>query len=108
MRAMKTAKELSRLLWIGVRMVRRAGRRAFLRASRSRPGQRLVHDPADGARAPPALRAASEAAIDLVGGRGARRSRFNGRPHVAVAENIARTNNHYELQPPTRVPLPLT
>jgi hypothetical protein len=68
-------------------------------AIRGAGGERLVHDAADGARAPPTLRTASEAAIDLVGRRQRGRSGFNRRPHVAVAENIAGTNDHYELQP---------
>lgn len=76
-------------LWFeGVRMtgaIRRAG------------GQRLVHDAADGARAPPALRAATEAAIDLIGRGRPRRRTIEGGPHVAVAQNIAGTNDHTKL-----------
>ena len=60
-------------------------------------GERLIHDAADGARTTSALRAAAEAAIDLIGGRGARRRGIKSGPHVAVAENIAGTNDHAEL-----------
>ena len=44
--------------------------------------QRLVHDPPDGARAPPALRAAAEAAVDLTG-RARRLSAVDRRADVA-------------------------
>ena len=56
-------------------------------------GDRLVHDAADGARAPPALGAAAEAAIDLTGG--ARRLLGSKRrADVVIAQNVARTDNH--------------
>ena len=41
-------------------------------------GEALVHDAADGACAPPALRATSEAAIDLIGGGRPCRSAIEG------------------------------
>ena len=54
---------------------------------------RLVHDPADGARASSALGAAAEAAVDLTGG--ARRSRRAQRcPHVMVGQHIAGAHDH--------------
>src|SRR5215510_5895874 len=54
---------------------------------------RLVHDPADGARATSALGAAAEAAINLTGG--ARRSRRTQRcPHVVVGQHVAGTDDH--------------
>ena len=57
-------------------------------------GKALVHDAANGARAPPALRAAAKAAVDLIGGGRPAGRRIDGRPHVAVAENVAGTNDH--------------
>ena len=69
----------------------RTGDRTALRTG----GQRLVHDAADGARATPALRAATEATIDLVGGGRTGRGTIERGPHVAVAEDIAGTNDHY-------------
>src|ERR1044072_8029445 len=68
--------------------------RATLRARRSRRAERLVHAAADGARPPPALRAAAETTIDLVGGRRAGRGAVEGGPHVTVAEHVAGTNDH--------------
>jgi hypothetical protein len=59
----------------------------------SRAGKRLVHDALDGARAPSALRAATETAIDLAGG--ARRLRgSHDAADVLVAENVTRTDDH--------------
>ena len=56
-------------------------------------GQSFVHDPADGADAPPALGAAAEAAIDLTGG--PRRFRAGERrADVVVGQHIAGTNDH--------------
>jgi hypothetical protein len=52
----------------------------------------LVHDPADGVRAPPALGAAAEAAIDLASR--CRRSLGGDRAHVVVAQYVARTDDH--------------
>src|SRR5216684_9306358 len=63
--------------------------------------QRLVHDPPDGARAPPALGAATEAAIDLAG----RKRRLLGaerRAHVFVGQHVARTDDHGNPAFPTR------
>jgi hypothetical protein len=56
-------------------------------------GDRLVHDAADGARTPPALGAAPEAAVDLTGG--ARRLLGGERgADVVIAQNVARTDDH--------------
>jgi hypothetical protein len=74
-----------------------AGDRAPLRAGSA--AQRLVHDAADGARATPALRAATEASIDLVGGGRAGRGTVESGPHIAVAEDVAGTNDHYVALP---------
>ena len=65
-------------------------------------GKALVHDPANGARAAPALRAATETAVDLVGGGGPGRGAVDCRPHVAVGKNVAGTNDHKELTSLTR------
>ena len=55
---------------------------------------RLVHDPADGARATPALGATAKAMVDLP-----RRSRNvlarrQRRTHIVVREHVAGTHNH--------------
>src|SRR5436190_201208 len=55
-------------------------------------GDRLVHDPPDGTDAPPALCAATKAAIDLAGARRIRR-RHRG-PHVTVTEHVAGADDH--------------
>ena len=55
--------------------------------------KRLVHDLADRAGAPAALRATAEAAVDL-SGRARRRRRFDCRPHVVVGQHIAGADNH--------------
>jgi hypothetical protein len=60
----------------------------------------LVHDPADGVRAPPALGAAAEAAIDLASR--CRRSLGGDRAHVVVAQYVARTDDHGGPSFPTR------
>ena len=56
--------------------------------------QRFVHDLADGARAPPALRAAAETAIHLIGGGGPGGGAVDDRTDVAVGQNVAGTNDH--------------
>src|SRR4051794_40597399 len=56
--------------------------------------QCLVHDSADGARAPPALRRAAETAVDLIGGGGTRRRSVEGRTNITIAEDVAGTNDH--------------
>src|SRR5437868_1187763 len=71
--------------------------RASLRPAAATAGKAFVHDAADSARAPPALRAAAEAAIDLVGRGRAGLGGIDGGPHVAIAENVAGTNDHTEL-----------
>src|SRR3954467_2904418 len=68
----------------------RAGNRAVDRAGL----KRLVHDLADGARAPPTLRAAAKAAIHLIGGGGPGRGAVDHRTDFAVGQNVAGTNNH--------------
>ena len=55
--------------------------------------KRLVHDLADRAGAPAALRATAEAAVDL-SGRAGRRRRFDCRPHVVVGQHVAGADNH--------------
>ena len=82
----------------------RLGQLVDMRAGFALPAaaKALVHDAADGARTPPALRAAAEAAVDLVGGGGPRRGAIDRRPHVAVGKNVAGTNDHKELTSPTR------
>ena len=55
--------------------------------------ERLVHDLLDGARTPSALRAATEATINLARGARGRASR-DGRPHVMVAEHVAGAHDH--------------
>ena len=62
---------------------------------------RLVHDPADGGRAPPALGAAAKAAIDLA----SRCRRSLGGEYgadVVVAQYVARTDDHGGPAFPTR------
>jgi hypothetical protein len=64
-----------------------------------RSGKRLVHDAADGARASPALGAATQAMIDLPRGTrriGAVRQR---RTHVMVGEHVAGADNHLNKSP---------
>src|SRR5262249_48094055 len=56
--------------------------------------KRLVHDLADRAGAPAALRAAPEAAVDL-SSRTRWRLGLYRRPHVVVRQHIARTDNHF-------------
>jgi hypothetical protein len=63
------------------------------------PGKRLVHDTADGARASPALGAATQAVINL-----ARRTRRIGavgqrRAHIMIGEHVAGANNHLNKSP---------
>ena len=66
---------------------------AALAADAAGAGDCLVHDPADGARATPALGAAAEAAIDLTG-RSRRLLGAERRADVLVTQNVARTDNH--------------
>ena len=55
--------------------------------------ERLVHDPSDGGRATPALRAATEAAVDLT--RGARGGSARNRgAHRVVTEHVTRADDH--------------
>ena len=57
-------------------------------------GGRIIHDPFDRVRAATALGAASEAGIDLAHA-GPSRLLCDHRPHLVVAEHIARTDNHF-------------
>src|SRR5690606_32943474 len=56
--------------------------------------QRLVHDAANGARAAPALRAASEALINLIGRAWSVRAGA-GLTHLAVGQYVAGTDDHF-------------
>ena len=78
------------LLDFGADVVVRAGDRAIHRAGL----ERLIHDLANGARAPPALRAATETAIHLVGGGRSGRRAVDDRTDFAVGQNVAGTNDH--------------
>jgi hypothetical protein len=81
-----------KLFGVGFRVHVRARDRTALRAGRGI--ERFVHDAADGARAPPALRAAAETAIDLIGGGRPGGRVVDRRSHIAVAEDVAGTNDH--------------
>jgi hypothetical protein len=80
------------LLGFGLQVDVRAGDRTSLCARCA--SQRFIHDAADSAGAAAALRAAAEAAIDLIGGRRAGRSVVESGPHIAIAEDVAGTNDH--------------
>ena len=56
-------------------------------------GRPFIHDPLDGVSAAAALGAASEAGIDLAHA-GPSRLFCNHRPHLMVAEHIARADDH--------------
>jgi hypothetical protein len=58
--------------------------------------QRFIHDLPDGAGATAALSAAAKAAIDLPAG--ARRSHIHGVTHFLVAQHVAGTDDHREIQ----------
>jgi len=62
-------------------------------AGAGRAIQRLIHDLADGAGAPAALGAATQATIDLPGRTGTD-FRRDGGANIVVAQNIAGTNDH--------------
>jgi hypothetical protein len=79
-------------LGLDVQVDVRAGDRTGLRAGSA--SQRFIHDAADGTGASTALRAAAEAAIDLIGGRRTGRSAVESRTHIAIAEDVAGTNDH--------------
>src|SRR2546428_5449921 len=72
--------------------ISRAEGRSGSRSGRASRRQRLVHDPPDGTRAPPALGAAAEATIDLAGR--APRLRRRNRTHVMVDEPGATAPDH--------------
>src|SRR5262245_51769286 len=69
-----------------------AARAALAGRRQGRAGKRLVHDLPDGPRAPAALGAAAEAAVDLAGR--ARRLGHDRRAHVMVAQHVTGTNDH--------------
>src|SRR5688572_15851395 len=79
----------------------RLGRRAPVGAAGHRGCQRLVHDLPDGTRAPAALRAATEAAVDLAGGAGS--GGGYGRAHVAVTEDVTGADDHRRARPGRRL-----
>ena len=56
--------------------------------------QRLVDDGLDGARAAAALRAATEAAVELLGIAGKLLRTLDGTADVAVAKHVAGTDDH--------------
>jgi hypothetical protein len=61
--------------------------------------KRLVDDGLDGARATPALGAAAEAPIDLLGIAGKVFCGIDGATDIVVADDIAGTNNHENGRP---------
>ena len=78
------------LLDFGGDVVMRAGDRAIHRTGL----EGFIHDLADGACAPPALRAAAETAIHLIGGGGPGWGAVDDRTDFAVGQNVAGTNDH--------------
>jgi hypothetical protein len=56
--------------------------------------ERFVDDRLDGARAPAAFGAATEAAIDLLGATREIRHRIDGTTDIVVGEDVTGTNNH--------------
>ena len=76
---------------------KRAGRSAVCRAGVPLD-QRLVHDGADRGGAASALRAAAEGSVDLGRGAGAVRARVETGAHLPVREDIARANDHGNIQ----------
>ena len=90
---------MSMAVAVGMRMRRRwlAARRmqgasTAYRANELGAIERLVDNFADGARAAPALRTASQAAIDMTGRTAHRTAR--GLAHVVVAQYVAGTDDH--------------
>jgi hypothetical protein len=65
------------------------------------PGKRFIHDAADGARASPALGAATQAMIDLPRGTWRFGAVRQSRAHVMVGEHVAGANNHLNKSPAT-------
>jgi hypothetical protein len=82
-------------------------RRAALAACAAGAGERLIHDLADGARATPALGAATEAAIDLAG-RARRLLGTERRTHVLVGQYVAGADDHGKAGVPTGLVLSAT
>ncbi len=56
--------------------------------------KRLVHNPADGSRAAPALRAATETTVHFPGGSWSRFLVRQRRPHIVVSQHVAGTHDH--------------
>ena len=77
-------------LVIGRVAAMRAAGAAFLGAG----AERFVDDSLDGARAPAAFGAATEAAIDLLGIAGKVRRSVDGAADILVADDVTGTNNH--------------
>src|SRR6516165_319267 len=63
-------------------------------ASWPRGGEGLIHDAPNGACAPPALSAATEAMVNLPGRARNVLARRQRRTHVIVGENVARADDH--------------
>src|SRR5580698_8520157 len=61
--------------------------------------QSLVHDPPDGAGTAPALRAATQAIVDLTGGARGGFRRRQSRAHIMVGEHVAGADNHCRKNP---------
>jgi hypothetical protein len=78
--------------------------RAALASRATGTGDSLVHDPADGARATPALGAATKTAINLAGGARRSLSRERG-PNVVVGQHVARADDHGNPAVPARLVL---
>jgi len=72
-----------------------SGRAAGRLAARVRGrAKRLVYNPADGSRAAPALRAATETTVDFPGASGSRFLVRERRPHIVVSQHVAGTHDH--------------
>ena len=85
-----------------IRLNRRAAARAALATRATGTRDRFVHDPTDGARAAPALGAATETAINLAGGARRPLSRERG-PNVVVGEHVAGADDHENPAVPARL-----
>lgn len=62
--------------------------------------RRLIHDPPDRPRAPAALRAAAEAAIDLARHAGSVRAQDGA--NLMIGQHVARTDDHWAVTSPWR------
>jgi hypothetical protein len=86
--------------WSGSTAVLAARAALATRATGTR--DRFVHDATDGARATPALGAATETAINLAGGARRSLSRERG-PNVVVGEHVAGADDHGNPAVPARL-----